>query len=68
MRRAIGARIRELRQNNKMTLEQLGDRADVSYQYLSAIENGKVNFSIDILDRIAQALECKVDDLLNEAD
>lgn len=55
--RAIGAAVRALRRNRCWSIEQLAERAEVSYQYLSEIETGKRNFSIVVLDRIARALE-----------
>jgi len=55
--RAIGETVRQLRRSRRWSIEHLAERAQVSYQYLCEIENGKRNFSIVVLDRIARALE-----------
>ena len=39
-----------------MTLEQLASEAGITYQYLSGVETGKENFSIGVLEKIAEAL------------
>lgn len=53
----IGECIRAFRTERSLTLEDLADKADITYQYLSGIENGKENFSISVLESIAKALE-----------
>lgn len=55
--RAIGETVRQFRRSRRWSIEHLAERAEVSYQYLCEIENGKRNFSIVVLDRIARALE-----------
>jgi transcriptional regulator with XRE-family HTH domain len=54
--RLIGRCIRILREERKLTLDQLATEAGITYQYLSGIENGKENFSISILENVAAAL------------
>jgi transcriptional regulator with XRE-family HTH domain len=63
----IGARIRELRKRRGLRLEDLSERAGISYQYLSGIENGRENFSIRVLDRIAGALKISLRSLIVSA-
>jgi transcriptional regulator with XRE-family HTH domain len=52
----IGRCIRILREKKKLTLEALSHSSGITYQYLSDIENGKVNFTISILAAISVAL------------
>jgi transcriptional regulator with XRE-family HTH domain len=54
--RLIGRCIRTLREERKLTLDQLATEAGITYQYLSGVENGKENFSISVLEAIAAAL------------
>ena len=56
----LGACVRSLRQQQKMSLETLAVKAGVSYQYLSGIETGKENFTVQILESLARALEIPV--------
>jgi transcriptional regulator with XRE-family HTH domain len=52
----IGGAIRRLRENDGLTLEQLAQRAGTSHEYLSGIENGEENFSIQNFEQICTAL------------
>lgn len=58
--RIIGACIRALREQKKLTLSELANRAGISYQYLSGVETGKENFSISVLDAVSGALAVPV--------
>ncbi|UZJ79384.1 helix-turn-helix domain-containing protein [Fictibacillus sp. KU28468] len=53
----IGDRIKRLRKERKMSISQLAEKAGIAKSYLSSIErNLKVNPSVQIIERIAQAL------------
>ena len=51
----LGRRIREMRHDRGLTLEEVGRRADLSKSLLSKIENGNVSPPIATLARIAAA-------------
>jgi transcriptional regulator with XRE-family HTH domain len=53
----IGACLRALREQQALTLEALAAEAGVTYQYLSSLERGQENFSIQVLERLAVALQ-----------
>lgn len=63
VRKLLGQRIRDLRNLRGLTQEQLGERADVNYKYLGAIERGEKNPSTDNLAKIAEALDIKLHEL-----
>ncbi len=63
----LGAGIRALREQRNLSQESLSDRAGISYQYLSGIENGKENFTIQILESLAQALDMPLERLVAAA-
>lgn len=65
--RIIGRCLRQLREQQGMTLEALAAQADISYQYLSGIENGKENFTISVLESLAGALSLPVKALISLA-
>jgi len=50
-----------------MTLEQLAAQARITYQYLSGLENGKENFTIGVLEKIADALHFPISELVTAA-
>lgn len=60
----IGKNIARLRKENNFTQEDLSGLAEIDRSYLSDVEHGKENISIKTLVRIANALECKLSDLI----
>jgi len=52
----IGRFIRKLREQNNLTQEQLANKTGITYQHLSGMENGRENFTIDILEALARSL------------
>ena len=60
----LGRFIRKLREQRKLTQEQLASKTGITYQYLSGVENGHENFSIDILDSLGKALDCSLPQLV----
>ena len=60
----VGNRIRELRAKRKMTQQQLADRADIPRATLATIEKDESNPSLAAVYKIAVALDCAIDDLL----
>ena len=61
---AIGSAIRAARRRAGMPMTTLAERAGVSQPYLSQLENGRNNPSIQTLYRIANALDLSPQDLL----
>ena len=56
-------RIRELRQQAGMTLQELADRCGVKHTAVLAWEQGKKLPRADKLPKLAAALGCKIDEL-----
>lgn len=59
--RAIGEKLRSIRQERRMSLRDLAEKADVSASMLSQIETGKAYPSVRSLYSIADALAVPVD-------
>lgn len=53
----VGQRIRELRKELDLSQEALALKAEVDRTYMTDVENGRRNVSIEILERIISALE-----------
>jgi len=62
--KAIGKRIRELRQQQDLSQEQLASKAEITSVYLSNLENGHGKGSLPTFLKIANAFGCGVDALL----
>lgn len=57
--------IKQLRKAKGLTQQELAQNAGVSYLSIHRYESGERIPSVDIAARIAQALGCTVDDLIN---
>jgi len=60
----LGQNIKQIRLRRKMTQGDICRKLDMDRSYMSAIENGKKNITIQQLERLAQALDISVDKLL----
>ncbi|MBW1739754.1 MAG: helix-turn-helix transcriptional regulator [Deltaproteobacteria bacterium] len=53
----IGARIKSLRNSKNITQEQLSERTGINPKYLSSIERGKENPTLNTLIRLSETLD-----------
>lgn len=65
---SFGSRIRELRRGKNLTLRALAAKLQVTFTYLSKIENQKLSFgefpSDELIVKLAKALDADPDELL----
>mgnify|MGYP001558474840 CR=1 FL=1 len=61
----IGMRIRQLRRENGLTIEEAAHSAGVHPNYLGEAERGKKNFSITTIEKIARALGVPVSEIFS---
>lgn len=64
--RRLGERIRERRSERGFTQEDLAARANVSAVYLSRVEQGNTDVGLDVMVRIAAALDVPIASLISE--
>lgn len=57
LKKAVATNVRRERQAQKLTQEDLADRAGLSARYLGSIERGKVSATVTVLGRLAEALK-----------
>lgn len=62
---ALGKRIRTLRKRKGLTQEGLAEQIGTSSKYIGEIERGKVNFSLDIAEKIASGLGVDLPELFD---
>jgi transcriptional regulator with XRE-family HTH domain len=53
----VGGRVRELRHELGLSQEALANKAGVDRTYMTDVENGRRNISVEILEKIIGALE-----------
>ena len=61
---AIGARVRALREAQRLSLRDLADRSGVSAPMLSQVERGETSPTLQVAARIAAGLELRLSQLL----
>ena len=59
----LGMRIRFLRQQRRWSQEDLASNANINKNYISDLENGRRNPSLEILERIAVAFNISLAEL-----
>jgi len=66
-RELFGRNLRRTRRLKEVTQEELALRADLSRTYVSEVERGARNISIDNMSRLAEALDVPLRDLVDPA-
>lgn len=64
----LGKAIIMLRKQRGLAQEQFANEAEIDRRYMSDIENGKRNISIDVIERLANCLGINVSDLFSIAE
>ncbi len=65
IKQKVGQRIRQLRKELKLSQEALALKAEVDRTYVTDVENGRRNVSLEILERLIKALNVSVTDFFN---
>lgn len=60
----IGLKIREIRESQKLSIQDLADNLDMEYNNVIRIEKGRTNFTIGTLVKIANALGTNLKDIV----
>lgn len=61
-------RIKEIRESIGMKQHELSVKTGITQSMICRIENGSCDSKVSIYTRIANALNCKVDDLIKKED
>ena len=61
----IGSRIKEIRNKKELTQEQLSERIDINPKYLSSIERGKENPTLNTFINLAESLEVDIGEIFD---
>lgn len=59
-KKLIGLRIKELRKTKRLSQEKLAEKAETSPNYLSRMERGTENPTLDMLIKLGNALEVEI--------
>jgi transcriptional regulator with XRE-family HTH domain len=61
----VGQRIKELRKKLELSQEGLAYKAEVDRTYVTDVENGRRNVSMEILERLVKALNVSFAEFFN---
>lgn len=62
----FGKKVRVIRLSKKMSQEELAERANVHRTYIGMIERGEKNITLKNIQKIANALEVQIGELMKE--
>ncbi len=65
IKKKFGEKVRYYRMKKGLTQWELADKADLHYTYVGSIERGEKNITLKNINRIADALNTKITDLLD---
>jgi transcriptional regulator with XRE-family HTH domain len=60
----LGSLIKSRRLERNFSQKQLADLLEVDRQYVWRLENGRVNFTMDYLDKVIYKLNCEQKDFI----
>ena len=61
----IGARVKEIRNKKGLTQEQLSERMEINPKYLSSIERGNENPTLNTLIKLSESLEVDLGEIFS---
>lgn len=59
----FGLRIREIRNKTGLSPLELAERSNLNRSYISIIEQGKRNVSLEVMEKLAEGLEVRIAEL-----
>ncbi len=65
IKQILGKRVKELRDNLKLSQEALADKAELDRTFINHVENGRRNISIDNIQKIVHALNVSISEFFN---
>ena len=64
----FGKTVKKLRKEKRFSQEELGHKANLHRTYIGMIERAEKNITLVNIEKIANALEVIIDDLLKQSD
>ena len=64
-KKMIGSRIKDIRNKKGLTQEQLSEKMEINPKYLSSIERGRENPTLNTLIKLSESLEVDLGEIFN---
>jgi transcriptional regulator with XRE-family HTH domain len=68
IKQMIGARIKEIRTKRGITQERLSERMEINPKYLSGIERGKENPTLNTLIKLSESLQVDIGEIFSSVE
>ena len=68
IKRALGKRVRELRDARDWSQEQMGEASGMHWTYIGQVERGERNLTLESIQKIAKAFRLKISELFQGLD
>jgi transcriptional regulator with XRE-family HTH domain len=66
VKKKFGSKLKKLRLDKKMSQEALAHCADLDRTYIPSIEKGERNVSIEVISKLAKALEVEISEFFKD--
>lgn len=66
VKKKFGSKLKKLRLEKKMSQEALAHSADLDRTYIPSIEKGERNVSIEVISKLAKALQIEISDFFKD--
>jgi len=63
LRQIVANNVKKYRSNQKMSREKLSLLIGMDNSYISKLEKSRINTTLDVLEKIADALDVQIDDI-----
>ena len=60
IKQTFGQKVNALRKGKNLSQEDLAEKSGLNRPYISAIEQGKRNVSLEVIEKLAEALEIEI--------
>ena len=62
----FGQKVKQLRKAKELSQEDLAEKSGLNRPYISAIEQGKRNVSLEVIEKLAEALGIEIKELFED--
>ena len=62
----FGQKVKLMRKAKELSQEDLAEKAGLNRPYISAIEKGKRNISLEVIEKLAEALEIEIKEFFGD--
>ncbi len=64
IRKQVGKKVKQLRQESELSQEALAHLAELDRTYIPSIEKGERNVSLEVIQKLSKAFKIKISELL----